>query len=127
VTLTFPITAGFGSNDFYGSAQSKHLTNAELFGEDGAEALGLEDDDFSGVDSVKIDNESFGFFSAGVTASYNLAFIPECYGTWTVTAGYTYYYLGAGTSDFNTRSRGGAVRDFANNEHVFSGGLVIAF
>ena len=127
VTLSFPITAGFGSNDFYGSAQTKRLTNAELFGEDGAEELGLDDDDYSGVDSVKIDNESFGFFSAGVTASYNLAFIPECYGTWTVTAGYTYYYLGAGTSDFNTRSRGGAVRDFANNEHVFSGGLMVAF
>jgi hypothetical protein len=127
VTLTFPITAAFGSNDFYGSAKTKHLTNAELFGEDGAEELGLEDDDFSGVDSVKIDDETFGFFSAGVTVSYGLAFIPECYGTWTLSAGYTYYYLGAGTSDFNTASRGGEVRDFKNNEHVFSGGIVVAF
>jgi hypothetical protein len=99
VTLTFPITAGFGSNDFYGSI------------------------DDNGV----VDDEAFGFFSAGVTASYNLAFIPECYGTWTVTAGYTYYYLGEGTSDFNTARRGGTVRDFKNNEHVFSGGLMVAF
>lgn len=99
VTLTFPITAGFGSNDFYGS-------------------LG---------DNGLIEDEGFGFFSAGVTVGYNLPFIPECYGTWTVTAGYTYYYLGAGTSDFNTAARGGSVRDFANNEHVFSGGLVVAF
>jgi hypothetical protein len=127
VTIAFPITAGFGSSDFYDSAETKHLTNAELFGEDGAEELGLEDDKFSGVDEITFHNEGFGFFSAGVTVSYPLAFIPECYGTWTVSAGYTYYYLGAGTSDFNTASRGGEVRDFANNEHVFSGGLVVAF
>jgi hypothetical protein len=127
VTLAFPITAGFGSNDFYGSAHTKRLTNAELLGEDLAEELELDEDDYSGVDSVTIDDESFGFFSAGVTVSYNLPFISECYGTWTVTAGYTYYYLGAGTSDYNTASRGGTVRDFANNEHVFSGGLIVAF
>jgi hypothetical protein len=127
VTLTFPITAGFGSNDFYGSAHTKHLTNAELLGEDTAEELGLDDDDFSGVDEVTIDDESFGFVSAGVTVSYNLPFISECYGTWTLTAGYTFYYLGDGTSDFNTAERGGAVRDFSEHEHVFSGGLMVAF
>jgi hypothetical protein len=100
VTLTFPITAGFGSNDFYGSLN---------------ETTGL------------IDDESFGFVSGGVTASYNLGFIPECYGTWTVTAGYTFYHLGEGTQDFNTAARGGAVRDGDENEHVFSGGLMVAF
>ena len=97
VTLTFPITAGFGSNDFYGSAHSKALTNGQLLGEDEAEALGLDEDDYSGVDSVSVSNETFGFVSAGVTASYVLPFISECYGTWTVNAGYTYYYLGDGT------------------------------
>jgi hypothetical protein len=127
VTLTFPITAGFGSDDFYGSASTRRLTNAELFGEEGAEELGLDEDSFSGFEETTVDDETFGFFSAGVTVSYNLAFVPECYGTWTLTAGYTYYYLGAGTSDFNTGQRGGAVRDFANNEHVFSGGLMVAF
>jgi hypothetical protein len=65
--------------------------------------------------------------SAGVTVSYNLPFISECYGTWTLTAGYTFYYLGDGTSDFNTAERGGAVRDFSEHEHVFSGGLMVAF
>jgi hypothetical protein len=99
VTLAFPITAGFGSNDFYGSV------------------------DDNGV----LDDEAFGYFSAGATISYTLKFIPECYGTWTATAGYTYYYLGEGTSDFNTARRGGEVRDFKNNEHVFSGGLMVAF
>ena len=100
VTLTFPLTAGFGSGDFYGSLNT---TNGN------------------------IDNEGFGFFSAGVTASYAIKCLPECYGAWTATAGYTYYYLGDGTADFNTAPRGGAVRDFSHNEHVFSGGLSVAF
>jgi hypothetical protein len=111
VTLSFPITAGFGSNDFYGSAQTKDV---------------FVDDEFVGTETT-VSNETFGFFSAGVNASYALTGIPECYGTWTVTAGYTFYYLGDGTSDFNTRERGGNVRDFSEHEHVFSGGIVIAF
>jgi hypothetical protein len=100
VTLTFPLTVGLGSNDFYGKLD---------------------------VGSGTVTDEAFGFFSAGVTASYTLKFIPECYGTWTATAGYTYYYLGEGTSDFNTVQRGGEVRDGNSNEHVFSGGLMVAF
>ncbi|MEA3211912.1 MAG: hypothetical protein QOE70_4969 [Chthoniobacter sp.] len=99
VTLTFPITAGFGSDSFYGSLAS-----------DG-----------------HIQNEEFGYVTGGVTASYPLAFIPEKLGTWTVSAGYAYYYLGDGTADFNTEQRGGAVRDGKRNEHVFSGGLMVAF
>lgn len=99
-TIAVPIKAGFGSNDFYGSLNP---------------ATG------------SIDNEGFGFVSAGVVASMPLAFIPECYGTWTVNAGATYYYLGDGTSDFNTAPRGGLVRDADEHEWVFSGGLTIAF
>jgi hypothetical protein len=100
VTLTFPLTVGLGSNDFYGQLDTR-----------------------TGV----VHDEAFGFFSAGVNVAYTLKFIPECYGTWTANAGYTYYYLGEGTSDFNTRERGGDVRDGKNNEHVFSGGLSLAF
>jgi hypothetical protein len=111
VTLSFPITAGFGSNDFYGSAHTEDV---------------FVDDEFVGT-TTRVENETFGFFSAGVNAAYALSFIPECYGTWTVTAGYTYYYLGDGTADFNTAERGGAVRDYSENEHVVSGGIVIAF
>ena len=99
VTVTVPITAGFGSNDFYGSLDS----------------------------NGDIQNEAFGYVSAGVSVSYALAFIPECYGKWTASAGYTYYYLGDGTSDFNTQERGGSVRDYSEHEHVFSGGLSLAF
>lgn len=99
-TLTFPIAAGFGSHDFYGSLNESDGT---------------------------IRDEAFGFFTGGVVASYTLAFIPECYGTWTVNAGYAYYLLGDGTDDFNTAKRGGAVRDTNDDEHVFSGGLMVAF
>jgi len=102
VTLTFPVTAGFGSHEFYGSFNEEEGT---------------------------IDDEWFGFVSAGVNVGYGLKFIPECYGTWTATAGYTYYFLGEGTSDFNTAQRGGAVRggDGDEHEHVFSTGLTVAF
>ncbi len=100
LTVTIPVVAGFGSNDFYGSLN---------------QSTGL------------IEDESFGFVSGGVTLSYGLAFIPECYGKWTVSAGYTYYYLGDGTKDFNTAPRGGLVRDSNESEHVFSGGLMVAF
>ena len=89
LTVTVPIVAGFGSNDFYAG------------------------------------DEGFGFVSGGVTLSYALAFIPECYGKWTASAGYTYYYLGEALNDFNTGP--GRIRDANDTEHVFSGGLGIAF
>jgi hypothetical protein len=76
--------AGFGSNDFYGSLNESN---------------------------GQIEDETFGYVSGGVNVAYNLAFIPKCYGTWTINANATYYYLGDGTRDFNTRERGGAVRD----------------
>jgi hypothetical protein len=100
VTLAFPIKAGFGSNDFYGSLNT-----------------------VSGV----VEDEAFGYVSIGTTASLPLAFVPECYGKWTASAGVTWYYLGDGTEDFNTAPRGGAVRDANNSEWVFSGGLIVAF
>lgn len=87
VTVTVPLTAGFGSNNFYAG------------------------------------NDGFGFFSGGVTLGYALNFIPECFGSWSVNAGYTYYYLGSSLRDFNVPN----VRTATNNEHVFSGGLMVAF
>ncbi len=72
-------------------------------------------------------NESFGYVAGGVALSYPLAFVPEKFGTWTVSAGYTYYHLGYALQDFNTAERGGSVRDANENEHVFSGGVRLAF
>jgi hypothetical protein len=100
VTVTVPLTVGLGANDFYGQYHTSTAT---------------------------VTDETFGYFSAGVTLSYTMKFIPECYGTWTATAGYTYYYLGEGTSGFNTQEAGGDVRDGKNNEHVWSGGISVAF
>jgi hypothetical protein len=100
VTVSVPIVAGFGSNDFYGSLNESN---------------------------GQIEDETFGYVSGGVNVAYNLAFIPECYGTWTINANATYYYLGDGTRDFNTRERGGAVRDNKEHEFVFGGGLTVAF
>ena len=100
LAVTFPIGAGFGSDNFYGSLNQN--TGA-------------------------IEDESFGFVTGGVILAYSMKFIPECYGTWTLSGQYSYYYLGEGTRDFNTAARGGLVRDNDEHEHVFSGGLVIAF
>lgn len=94
VKVTFPITAGFGSNEFYG--------------------------EFAG----RIDDEEHnGFVSAGINVAYSLGFIPECYGTWTATAGATYYRLGEALDTFNEPN----VRDQDHDEFVFSGGLGVAF
>jgi len=81
-------------------------------------AVGLGSDDFYA------DDETYGFFAAGVNLSYALTFVPECYGTWTVTTGATYYNLGTALSSFNP-----GVRDTEDGEHefVFNGGLSIAF
>jgi hypothetical protein len=87
VTISIPLTAGFGSNDFYAG------------------------------------DEGFGFASGGVQVSYNLPFIPECYGTWTVSAGATYYYLGSALENFNVPN----VRSSNENEVIFNGGLMVAF
>jgi len=100
LSVSFPIAAGFGSDNFYGSLN---------------ESTGA------------IEDEAFGYVTGGVTLSYGLKFIPECYGSWTVTGSYAYYHLGDGTSDFNTLQRGGLVREESESEHIFSGGLIIAF
>ena len=82
--------------------------------------LGLGSNDFYANDS------GYGFFSVGTTVTYNLTCIPECYGKWSVNAGYTYYNLGKGLKDYNTQPAND-VRDYNENEHVFSGGLIVAF
>jgi hypothetical protein len=99
VTLSFPVTAGFGSGNFYGSQRANGT----------------------------IENEGFGFVSPGVQVDVPLKFIPASYGTWNFTTYYKAYYEGDGTRDFNTAGRGGAVRDGDRWEHVFSGGIGMNF
>jgi hypothetical protein len=71
-----------------------------------------------GSNEYYFSNEAFGFFSAGVTATYALAFIPECLGEWSLAASATYMHLGEGTE----------VSDGGNDDQwIFTGGMKIAF
>lgn len=46
-------------------------------------------------------DDTFGFFSGGVTASVPLAFIPPAFGTWQIRGGVTFLALGGNTKDVN--------------------------
>lgn len=63
----------------------------------------------------------YGFFSAGVALSYDLTCVPECYGTWTVSANATYFNFGDANADAN------GVKNDEVNAVVFGGGLKVAF
>ncbi|MEQ1858579.1 MAG: hypothetical protein ABMA13_01435 [Chthoniobacteraceae bacterium] len=95
VTLTFPLTLGIGTSDFYVNEKGG--------------------------------NESYGFFSAGAIATYPLAFVPECYGSWSLNAGYTWLTLGQGSDYIYSKTQGGTIRSNSDNEHIFQGGIIVAF
>jgi hypothetical protein len=63
-------------------------------------------------------DETYGYASIGVTASYALKCIPECLGDWSVYGNATFMHLGNGTDIAN----GGDDTDV-----TFTGGLKIAF
>ena len=74
----------------------------------------------------------FAYASGGVVLSCPLNFIPECYGKWSVNAGYTLYYLDEGNSldTFNTQQEVGqalSIRRQSEWENVFSGGIGLVF
>jgi hypothetical protein len=66
-------------------------------------------------------SNGFGYFSGGIKLAYPLAFVPECYGAWTLTSSALYYRL----DQANDISR--AITDSDEDRFVFGGGLVIAF
>ncbi len=66
-------------------------------------------------------NRTFGYFSSGVNASVALGFIPAAYGSWSVNAGATYYYLHGGLAQANSIQASG------HNTFVFNGGLNVSF
>ena len=82
-------------------------------------AVGFGSNDFYAND------ETYGFFTAGLLLGYDLPFVKECYGKWTVTAGASYYHLGSALDTFNSPG----VRPSEGGEHevIYSGGLVVAF
>ena len=74
-----------------------------------------------GSSDYYLDNRGYGFFSAGVTASYALKALPECLGAWTVSAGATYFNYGTPNQAANS------IKDDRKNDVVFNGGLKVAF
>lgn len=68
-------------------------------------------------------SNTFGYFSVGPAISVPLAFIPSGFGSWTVTAAYTYYYEGNTVRAFNA-SNG---TDGSNSRNVFSGAIGCTF
>jgi len=75
-------------------------------------------------------NRGFGFFGAGVKATYALNCIPACLGKWSVYSGFNYYYLGGNSGPLNrsgAAGNGGGQFVTDKNEFVFSGGLKVAF
>ncbi|HEY5893771.1 MAG TPA: hypothetical protein VIT91_11120 [Chthoniobacterales bacterium] len=73
--------------------------------------VGLGDDNFYA-------GETYGYFSGGVSAAVPLAFIPESYGSWTVSASALYYNLGDSTA---------LVNHGESDDFVFGGTLGVTF
>jgi hypothetical protein len=67
--------------------------------------------------------DGFGYFSAGAQLAVPLAFIPACYGTWTFSGGYTYYYLGNALQEFSAGNEG----DGHHSQNVFQGAIGLTF
>lgn len=63
--------------------------------------------------------DTYGYFAAGVQLSVPLSFIPECYGKWTFSGGYTYYNLGDAVADATATGH--------NTQHVFQGAIGLTF
>jgi len=70
------------------------------------------------------DGDTFGYVSVGAQLSVPLSFIPECYGKWTLSGGYTYYYLGDKLSAFNGAATGNNAEE---SQHVFQGAIGLTF
>jgi hypothetical protein len=77
-----------------------------------------------GLGSAHFYNEDvFGYFSAGAQLSVPLAFIPSCYGAWTFSGGYTYYYLGDALQEFSATNVGNG----KHSQNVFQGAIGLTF
>jgi hypothetical protein len=68
-------------------------------------------------------NNTFGYYQVGPSISVPLAFIPSGFGSWTVTAAYTYEYAGTTVREFGASV--GATG--ANSRHIFSGAIGCTF
>jgi hypothetical protein len=65
-------------------------------------------------------SDAYGYFSAGLQVSVPLSFIPDCYGKWTFSGGYTYYNLGGAAADAYGIT-------LSHTQHVFQGAIGLTF
>jgi hypothetical protein len=64
-------------------------------------------------------SDTFGYFAGGVQLSVPISFIPECYGKWTFSGGYTYYQLGTDVADATATGH--------KSQNVFQGAIGLTF
>ena len=64
-------------------------------------------------------SDTFGYASGGVQLSIPISFIPDCYGKWTFSGGYTYYRLGTDVADATATGH--------RNQNVFQGAIGLTF
>ena len=76
-----------------------------------------------GLGSETYNGDDYGFFSAGITASVPLKFVPDCYGSWTYTTGFTYWNLGTTAA----AATAPAVTNGDRNQFVVSGAIGLTF
>jgi len=67
--------------------------------------------------------ETFGYVAAGGQLAVPLAFIPSCYGGWTFSGGYTWYYVDRNLQNFENSFVG----DGKRNQNVFQGSIGLTF
>lgn len=78
----------------------------------------------AGLGSDTYAGDDYGFFSAGITASVPLAFVPSCYGSWTYTTGFTYINQGTNAAEASAPA---LTNKDDNNRFVFSGAIGLTF
>ena len=128
VNVWWEVENKIGTGDDEGFIYEFGITPARSFGDLTVSlpiSVGLGSND--GYGNADGGNETYGYFTAGLSLSYALKGIPECYGEWSLHAGYSYFNLGDGTKDYATDVTGGDIRASHRNEHVFSGGVTVEF
>jgi hypothetical protein len=85
VTLTIPVTVGFGSNYY---EITREFVNA---GPDGILGGAGAADDFN---DNTTDDEAFGFVDIGLDFSMPLSFVPAQFGSWEASTGVHFLFLG---------------------------------
>jgi len=115
--LNAPGFAGLGGNGWYFEVG---IAPSYTFAKGGTYPVTLSAPINAGFGDDKFyDGDNFGFVSGGAQLSVPLSFIPECYGSWTFSGGYTYFHLGDRVAEVTAQGDEG--------RHVFQGAVGLAF